>query len=321
LGISGGIDSASLAVLAKRAGLRPLVVHFDNGWDSELAVKNIESIVGLLGFDLHTYVINWEEFRELQLAYLRASVIDIEVLTDHAIYGSLFALAIQKNIPFILSGNNVATEGVLPYSWTYNKLDHVNIQDIHRRFGRGTIRSYPFVDERMKRRIKGSGIEVVTLLDYVSYVKSDAKSVLRNEFGWRDYGGKHYESIFTRFYQGYILPTKFGVDKRKAHLSSLICSGQMTREQALLALEQPAYDAEQLRIDREYVLKKLRLSNEDFEALMEAPVRDHREFEVGGSLFHRYPLLRPLRPLWRAFKRARGISLSPPPATTVPSRA
>ncbi|MBA3727400.1 MAG: N-acetyl sugar amidotransferase, partial [Armatimonadetes bacterium] len=298
LGVSGGVDSSYLAYIAKREGLRPLVVHFDNGWNSELAVRNIQTIVERLEFDLHTYVINWNEFRELQLAYLRASVIDIEALTDHAIYGALFRLAIENRIPFVLSGNNVATEGVLPYSWIFNKFDSINIRDIHRKFGRGTVKTYPFLDRQTKKQIRNSRIETVTLLDYIPYVKDKVKQVLVGELGWRDYGGKHYESIFTRFYQGYILPTKFGVDKRKAHLSSLICAGQMTREEALRELESPGYDEVQFREDREFVLKKLGLARQEFDDMMREPVRDHREFRVEGSLFYYYPMFLPFRPVW-----------------------
>ncbi|HEX2723675.1 MAG TPA: N-acetyl sugar amidotransferase [Gemmatimonadaceae bacterium] len=302
LGISGGVDSSYLAYIARREGLRPLVVHFDNGWNSELAVKNIHSIVEKLGFDLQTYVINWDEFRELQIAYLRASVIDIEVLTDHAIYGALFQMAIDNRIPYVLSGNNVATEGVLPYVWTYDKLDHINIRDIHRKFGRGSVKTYPFVDFAMKRRIRMSNTEVVTLLDFVPYNQAEVKRLLVDELGWRDYGGKHHESIFTRFYQGYILPVKFGVDKRKAHLSSLICSGQITKADALQQLEAPPYDAAQMQRDRDYVLKKLGLTREEFDAIMRAPIRDHREFDTEGSFFSRYRAFRPLQPLWKAVR-------------------
>lgn len=304
LGLSGGVDSSYLAYIAKREGLSPLVVHFDNGWNSELAVNNIQNIVEKLGFDLHTYVINWEVFKDLQRAYLRASVIDIEVLTDHAIYGALFRLAIANRIPFVLSGNNLVTEGVLPYSWTFNKLDYVNIRDIHRRFGRGTMRTYPLLDREMKRRIRRSRIEIITLLDLVPYEQAEVRRLLAEELGWREYGGKHCESIFTRFYQGYILPTKFHVDKRKAHFSSLICSGQMTKAQAMLALEQPPYDSERVSADREYVLKKLGLTCDEFDKMMRAPIRDHREFEVEGSFFNHYPIMKPIRPLWNSIKSA-----------------
>lgn len=306
IGVSGGVDSSYVAYMAHKLGLRALCVHFDNGWNSELAVKNIENMVARLGFDLYTYVIDWQEFRDLQLAYLRASVVDIEVLTDHAIYGSTFRIAKERQIKYVIGGNNVATEGVLPYHWTYNKKDHVNIRAIHKAFGQGTIKSYPFLDRKMKKFIAGSGVTFINYLNWMPYEKDEVKRTLIRDLDWRDYGGKHYESIWTRFYQGYILPEKFGIDKRKAHLSSLICAGQMTRDQALEEMRQPAYDPALLREDRAFVLKKLGLSDDDFEEIMHLPVRDHRSFDTEGSLFHDYPVIQPLRPLWEGFKRWTG---------------
>ena len=313
LGISGGVDSSALALLASRHGLRPLVVHFDNGWNSELAVKNIENIVGRLGYDLKTYVIDWQEFRELQLAYLRASVVDIELLTDHAIEGALMRLALENRIPFVLSGNNVATEGVLPFSWTYRKGDYVNIKDIHRRFGNGTIRTYPFLDRALRKRVSEEGIEVVTPLDYVAYNKAEVKKELAAELGWRDYGGKHYESVFTRFYQTYILPVKFGIDKRKAHLSALICSGQITKADALAALAEPPDSPDRIAADREYVLKKLGLCDAEFDAIMGLPIRSHLDFEVASGFFHRFPYLKPFKPVWKRVKPMMTPSRGLPP--------
>lgn len=306
IGVSGGVDSSYVAYMAHKLGLRALCVHFDNGWNSELAVKNIENMVARLGFDLYTYVIDWQEFRDLQLAYLRASVVDIEVLTDHAIYGSTFRIAKERQIKYVIGGNNVATEGVLPYHWTYNKKDHVNIRAIHKAFGQGTIKSYPFLDRKMKKFIAGSGVTFINYLNWMPYEKDEVKRTLIRDLDWRDYGGKHYESIWTRFYQGYILPEKFGIDKRKAHFSSLICAGQMTRDQALEEMRQPAYDPALLREDRAFVLKKLGLSDEDFEEIMHLPVRDHRSFDTEGSVFHDYPVIQPLRPLWEGFKRWTG---------------
>jgi N-acetyl sugar amidotransferase len=306
IGVSGGVDSSYVAYMAHKLGLRALCVHFDNGWNSELAVKNIENMVARLGFDLYTYVIDWQEFRDLQLAYLRASVVDIEVLTDHAIYGSTFRIAKEHQIKYVLGGHNVATEGVLPYHWTYNKKDHVNIRAIHKAFGQGRIKSYPFLDRKMKKFIAGSGVTFINYLNWIPYEKDEVKRTLIRELDWRDYGGKHYESIWTRFYQGYILPQKFGIDKRKAHFSALICAGQMTRAEALEEMNRPAYDAALLREDRAFVLKKLGLSEEAFEEIMRLPVRDHRSFDTEGSVFHDYPVLQPLRPLWEGFKRWTG---------------
>ena len=302
IGLSGGVDSSYVAYLAKQYGLRPLCVHFDNGWNSELAVMNINNIVTKLDFDLNTYVIDWEEFRDLQLAYLKASVIDIEVLTDHAIYGTMFKIAKDNNIKYVLGGHNIVTESVLPYHWTYNKKDYINIKAIHKQYGQLELKSFPFLDRKMKKFIRNSGVEFINYLNWVSFVKDNVKKILQKELDWRDYGGKHSESVWTRFYQGYILPVKFKVDKRKAHLSSLICSGQMTREEALEEMKRPPYVPEVLKIDKEFVLKKLGLSEREFDAIMKLPVRDHREFDVEGSLFHYYPSLKPLKPIWDRIK-------------------
>jgi len=302
IGLSGGVDSSYVAYLAKQYGLRPLCVHFDNGWNSELAVMNIHHIVSKLDFDLNTYVIDWQEFRDLQLAYLKASVIDIEVLTDHAIYGTMFKIAKDNNIKYVLGGHNIVTEAILPYHWTYNKKDYINIKAIHKEYGQLELKSFPFLDRKMKKFIRNSGVEFINYLNWVPFVKDGVKKVLQKELDWRDYGGKHSESVWTRFYQGYILPQKFKVDKRKAHLSSLICSGQMTREQALEEIKSPPYAPEALKIDKEFVLKKLGLNEAEFDALMKLPVRDHREFDVEGSLFHYYPALKPLKPIWEKIK-------------------
>lgn len=307
IGLSGGVDSSYVAYLGKKFGLRPLAVHFDNGWNTELAVQNIENIVNILGFDLHTYVIDWEEFKDLQLAYLKASVIDIEVLTDHAIYGTLFNIAKKNNIKYVLGGLNMATEGILPYHWTYNKKDFINIKDIHKKYGKKKLKTYPFLTRKIKRNLINSEIEFVNYLNLLPFQKDEVKKVLMKEVNWRDYGGKHQESIFTRFYQGYILPKKFGVDKRKAHLSSLICSGQITKTKALKILNEPIYNAQQLEEDLGFVLKKLGLSLKDFNHIMELPPRSHKDFAIEGSLFYYYPILLPLRPLWIMVRNKLGI--------------
>lgn len=306
IGLSGGVDSSYVAYKAKELGLRALCVHFDNGWNSEQAVMNIHHIVNKLGFDLSTYVINWDEFKDLQIAYLKASVIDIEVLTDHAIYGTMFKIAKDNDIKYVLGGHNVVTEGVLPYHWTYNKKDYINIKAIHKQYGTLQLKTYPFLDLKMKRFIKESGVEFVNYLNWMPYVKDAVKELLKKELDWQDYGGKHYESIWTRFYQGYILPVKFKVDKRKAHLSALICSGQMTREQALEEMKNPPYDVSILKVDKEFVLKKLGLSEQDFQSIMNLPVRSHWDFDTEGSIFNYYPLLKPLQPLWHAIKKISG---------------
>jgi N-acetyl sugar amidotransferase len=230
IGLSGGVDSTYVAWLVKQLGLRPLAVHLDNGWNSELAVKNVENIIKKLGFDLYTLVVNWEEFRDIQLAYLRASVVDIEVVSDHAIFATMYKLAKEKKIGTIISGTNIVTEYIMPPSWLYHKMDFTNLKDIHGRFGKIKLKTYPVFD--FKKYVYYSGVLKLTpisILNYVPYNKQQIKEKIKQELEWRDYGGKHYESVFTKFYQAYILPEKFKIDKRKPHLSTLICSGQMTR--------------------------------------------------------------------------------------------
>jgi hypothetical protein len=259
IGLSGGIDSSYAAYVAKRRlGLRPLAVHVDNGWNSELAVKNIENIVRKLDIDLSTHVIDWEEFRQLQLSLFRAHVVDIELVTDHAIIAAMYHHARQHRVGFIVSGDNHVTEATLPPGWNHRKTDLTTLGMLFH--------------QRVLR------IEYVGLLSYVDYVKADAIEELERELGWRPYGGKHYESIFTRFYQGYILPRKFGIDKRRFHYARLICSGQMTREEAVAALREDPYDAKLVASDRRFVLKKLRLSEAEFERYMEAGPRSHYDY-------------------------------------------
>jgi N-acetyl sugar amidotransferase len=303
LGLSGGVDSSYLALIAKQQGLKPLCIHFDNGWNSEMAVKNIENIVKKLGFDLTTFVINWEEFKDLQRAYLEAGVIDIEAITDHSIFASIYKLAFKSKIKYILSGSNVVTEGILPVHWTHRKSDFINIMDIHKKYGRIPIKTFPLIDKKTKRQIRKEKIETVELLNLLPYNKSKAKQILKDELDWQDYGGKHYESIFTKFYQAYILPTKFNVDKRKAHLSTLICSGQITKEEALIELELPLYIKTDFKNDKDYVLKKLGFSEVYFDQLMLKEPVPHDSFEVEGSLFYYYPVLKPLKPYWEFFKK------------------
>lgn len=296
IGVSGGVDSTYLALLAKRLGLRPLAVHLDNGWNSELAVKNIENIVTRLGIDLHTHVIDWREFRDLQLAYLKASVVDIEALTDHAILATMRRLAARHGIRHILSGTNVVTEHVLPPHWIFNKYDHVNIRAIHRAYGTVPLRTFPLLDWSAKKRQELWWRQRShSLLNLVPYRKAEVKREIQRELGWRDYGGKHYESVFTRFYQGFILPRKFGIDKRKAHLSNLIFSGQITKADALAELAAPIYDPTLLAQDLDFVLKKLELGDAEFEAYLARPPRSHREFDYERSLYERLPALAPFR--------------------------
>jgi N-acetyl sugar amidotransferase len=301
VGLSGGVDSSYVLLLARKAGLRTLAVHLDNGWNSELAVRNIENLVKRLGADLHTHVISWGEFRDLQVSYFRASVVDIEALTDHAILACLYRTAAAHGIRHVLTGINDRTEGFLPMHWVHAKNDLVNIRSIHRAHGSVPMRTFPTLGVLRKawyERVRG--IRMVAILDIVPYVKEEAKAALVREVDWRDYGGKHFESVFMRFYQAYILPGKFGIDKRRSHFSSLICAGQMTREAALAELAKPPCDPAQLAVDREFVMKKLGFDEAAFEAYMKAPARSH--FEYASHLKARLRLSR----IYRKFRPRRG---------------
>lgn len=302
LGLSGGTDSSYVALQAHKLGLRPLAVHFDNGWNSELSVKNIENIVQKLNIPLHTLVVDWEEFRDLQLAFLKASVVDIEMITDHAIVATLYKLAIENDISYILSGTNYVTEFILPPHWVHRKADYIHIRALQEKFNGRPLKTYPVYDLKTRVRAQFKGIQSVSILNYLPYNKEAAKQELFQTLGWRDYGGKHYESIFTRFYQGYILPRKFKIDKRKAHLSNLICSGQLSREEALAELAKPVYDEELLRSDYDFVIKKLGVSQATFEQWMNSPPVPHTAYPVEKEIYERVPVLKILKPLWQWFK-------------------
>jgi hypothetical protein len=229
-------------------------------------------------------------------------VVDIEAVSDHGIFASLYQVARDNNIRTILSGVNTATESILPYSWHHPKLDHVNVKSIHRKYGSIKIKTYPLMDFRIKRWVERSGLRTFHLLDYIDYRREIVEEKIKSQLNWRPYGGKHYESVFTRFYQSYILPTKFCIDKRKAHLSNLICSNQLSRNDALEQLKSPSIDLSILRDDRAFVLKKLGFSDDEFDQLMRETPKRHRDFDFEGSIFHRHPILKPLRPLWRMAK-------------------
>lgn len=301
LGVSGGVDSTYLAYLAKQHGLRVLLFHFDNGWNSEMAVKNIESLSQILDFDLHTYVVDWNEFKDIQLSYIKASVVDIEAITDHSAILATKRLARKYRIKNVIIGTNIATESILPRYWYFPKNDWRNLKDIHKRYGSVPIKSLPvssiFEDFYYKNLYT---IHLHSLLDYIPYIKSDVKRLIIEKLNWQDYGGKHYESIWTRFYQGYILPKKFNIDKRKAHLSNLICSGQITKEEALKEMEKPIYDAKQLKIDKEFVLKKFLMTEDEFDNYIKLPRIEHTTFDYIKPLDIRYPFLKPLKALYRS---------------------
>jgi hypothetical protein len=232
---------------------------------------------------------DWPEFRDLQRSYFKASVLDLEVPTDHMIFGALYQIARTRGLKVILSGANVVTEAILPRQWYYPKFDLANLRDIHKQYGTLPLRKLPAMGlAQMIYYGAACGIIQVKLLDLVPYDKQAAKSLLTEKYGWRDYGGKHYESVFTRFYQGYILPRKFNIDKRKAHLSNLICSGQMTRKAALDELARPTYELQLQKEDKIYVAKKLGFAQDEFEHVLNLQNRSHAEFATDARWRKRY---------------------------------
>ena len=303
IGVSGGVDSTYVAYLVKKMGLRPLAVDMDNGWDSELAVKNIEETLKRLGIDLHTEVLDWEEFKGLQVAFLRSSTPDSEIPSDHAIWAVLGDLADKLNVKYIVSGFNVRTETHLPRAWSQGHFDWKYIRSVNQLFGRGRLKTFPHIGffTYYRRLLTHRRVDI---LNYIDFNKTEAMKILEQELGWRYYGGKHYESIYTRFYQGYILPTKFGYDKRRSHLSSLICSGETTRDAALKELDKPTYQPTMQEEDREYVVKKLGLTDDEFELILNAPKKTFWDYPSYGRVVEG-PLLKGLYNIGRDWYRAR----------------
>lgn len=289
IGISGGVDSSYVAhLVVKRFGLRAVAVHLDNGWNTELAVDNVERIVKTLGVDLTTHVLDWREFRDIQTAFLRSSISNIEIPTDHAIWAVLVRTAARMGIKYIIGGNNVVTESIMPESWLYGSKDSRLIFGIHQKFGRVRLKSYPYLTTfDYAHYLLLRGIRWVPILNYVPYNKQEAKQLLMDELGWRDYGGKHYESVFTRFFHAYYLPKKFGYDLRRSYNSALVCSGQISRDDALLDLASPPAPAELLEQDRVYVLKKLGLTEDDFEAILRSPNKTFSDYPNSDWLWRK----------------------------------
>jgi N-acetyl sugar amidotransferase len=275
LGLSGGVDSTYVAYLTKRLGLRPLALHLDNGWDSDVAVRNIHNIVRKLDIDLETHVLDWEEFRSLQLAFLRASTPDSEIPSDHAIVSSLYQAAAKHKVRWIMDGSNIVTEIMVPPAWSRGHGDWRYIKGLNKAFGERPLKTYPHYG-LLQVHLWYQGVRRIRrlpLLNYVDYDKPRAIEVLKRELDWEPYGAKHYESVYTKFYQGYILPRKFGFDKRRAHLSCLVLDGKISRERALEEMDRPAIDAEELRRDRVFVAKKLGLTEGELDEIMRLPRR------------------------------------------------
>lgn len=289
LGLSGGVDSSYLALKLYEAGIRPLVVHVDGGWNSELAVQNIENIVNYCGWHLHTIVIDWEEMKDLQLAYLKSAIENQDVPQDHAFFASLYHFATKYGVNYVISGGNLATESIFPKAWHWSAMDSDNLHAIHNKFGIKKLKNYktigfyelylyyPFI-KKMK---------TIRPLNFMPYIKSEALQELKDKVGYKEYARKHGESVFTKFFQNYWLPMKFDYDKRKPHLSSLIVAGQMTRQQALEELEKTLYDEKELKEDKEYIAKKLGVSDEEFEKILQMPSHKYSDFSNMTEKYNR----------------------------------
>lgn len=289
IGMSGGIDSSYLTYLAKeKLGLRPLVFHVDAGWNSQIAVNNIEKLVDKLGLDLYTEVIDWEEMRDLQLAFFKSGVPHIDTPQDHAFFATMYDFAEKYRVKYILTGANYSTECVRnPLEWMYYQSDSIQLLDIHSRFGSAPLVNFPItsilrhkVYLRYLKRIR-----VVSPLNYMPYIKTEAMRLLEEEFGWQPYPQKHFESRFTKFYEGYWLPKKFGYDTRKVQYSSLILTNQMTRDEALAKLALPAYDEETIAQEFEYIATKLRIPVEELQGYLEAPNKSYLDYKSQGRIY------------------------------------
>lgn len=282
IGMSGGIDSSYLTYIAKeQLGLRPLVFHVDAGWNSQEAVNNIEKLIDQLGLDLYTEVIDWEEMRDLQLAFFKSGVPHIDTPQDHAFFAMMYKFAEKYDVKYILTGANLSTECIRnPIEWMYYQSDSIQLRDIHRKFGARPLVTFPLTSI-LRHKIYLpyiKGIRVVRPLNHLPYIKKAAMQLLVERFGWQPYPQKHFESRFTRFYEGYWLPKKFGYDTRKVQFSSLIVTGQMTREEALARLQTPPYDEATIHQDFEYVATKLGISVTELQSYLDAPNKTYRDY-------------------------------------------
>jgi len=289
IGVSGGVDSSYIAHLVNNYELRPLAIHLDNGWNSELAVQNIQKLLVELDIDLYTHVIDWEEFKDLQKAFILSSIENLEIPTDHAINALLLKMANKYGIKYILNGSNLVTEGILPVQGGRN-IDYRLLRDIHKKFGTKSLKTYPMMNIfQYAYLFLVKKIKFIPLLNYIDYNKEESIVLLEEKYAWKRYGGKHYESIFTRFFQGYILPKKYNYDKRKAHLSTLIMSNQITREQAIEELtKQPYLDQNLLKEDYQYFLKKFDFTDEEFQKIMKTSPSEPTDFKSYEYMFDRF---------------------------------
>ena len=295
VGLSGGTDSSFMLHTLISYGLRLLAVHYDSGWNSEEAIHNISILTKTLDTPLEIYKVDFETFKNVQKAYLKAGVVDLDVPTDHALYASLYETAAKHNIPFILSGHNIETESIMPVSWVADKLDSRNMKDICKKFGEGKdVSKFPFQTAFVKfRNYNIKKIETIFFLNHINYHKESASRLLEKEYGWQPVRVKHGESIWTRFYQCYILPTRFGIDKRKAHYSNLILSGNMLREDALQKIKEPFY-LDNFEEDKKLILEKYSITEEEFEGYMKQQIRLQSDFKTEKVLKNIYSSIRNL---------------------------
>lgn len=289
LGLSGGLDSSyMLHLIVTELGLRPLVFHVDGGWNTDLAVNNIQMLVEKLGLDLYTEVINWEDMRDFQLAFFKSGVPHIDIPQDHAFIATLYHFANKHGIKYIMNGGNISTECVRnPLDWLYYGTDMRQINDIRRQFCTRPLKAYPFSSVLFHkvylRYVRG--VRVVKPLNNLPYTRELAIKTLTEEYGWRSYPQKHFESRFTKFYEGYWLPTRFGYDTRRVQYSSLILTGQMERSEALLKLEQPAFDPQTIDEEFEYIANKLRISVDELRHYHEMPLKSYKDYKNEAALF------------------------------------
>lgn len=288
IGLSGGVDSSYLAYKSKNWGLRPLIFHVDGGWNTPESEHNVSSIAKYLKVPLHTYTVNWEEMRDLQRAFLQAGVPNQDIPQDHLFFSVLFSIAQQMGIRYWLSGSNFVGECILPGSWGYNAMDVRQLRDIHKKFGKTPLKTYPTLSFlKYCQYYLGLGstkVQMLTPLNWIPYHVEKARAILATHCGWKSYGRKHCESRFTRYFQCHYLPQRFGFDKRKAHYSSLIVSGQMTRIQALDALQQPLYNPVELAEDEAYLIKKLGYSKTEWHQIMQLPPKKHEDYLTSHSI-------------------------------------
>ena len=279
VGLSGAIDSSYVAYKAVQLGLTPLAVHMDNGWNSEESVNNIKNVCNKLNIDYQSYVLNWEEFKDIQLSVLKSSIVEVEIPTDVAITGVLHKVASENNIKFIIGGGNLATEGILPDLWFYDPKDLKLLKTIQKRFGKRSLKSFPTFEYKREIFYKLiRKIRIIYLLNYLPYSKENAIKTLEDKVAWKNYGGKHHESVYTRFVQSYIQPVKFNLDYRRATFSTQICTGEITREHAIEELRKRSYDPEKIETEKEYVSKKLGITLKEFEEIMQEEPKSYKDY-------------------------------------------